>query len=56
METRELNVSFYKAGNGTASRLNVPITWLRKLGITQETKEILLMLDEEKNQIIIKKR
>lgn len=56
MEKRNLNISFYKAGNGKASRLNIPITWLRELGITESEKEIELIYDKEKKVICIKKR
>lgn len=56
MEKRNLNISFYKAGNGKATRVNLPMPWLRKLGITEEQKEVELELDEEKQVIIIKKR
>lgn len=56
MERRELNISFAKAGTGKSARLVVPIPWLRKLNITEEEREIYLMLDEEKQELIIKKR
>ena len=56
MEKRNLNISFYKAGNGKATRVNIPMPWLRKLGITEEEKAVELELDEEKQVIIIKKR
>ena len=56
MEKRDLNISFYKAGNGTATRLTVPITWLRKLGITPENRAVELFFDEEKKQLILKKK
>lgn len=56
MEKRELNISFAKAGTGKSARLIVPIPWLRKLGVTEEEKEVYLILDEEKKQLIIEKR
>lgn len=56
MEKRNLKVSFYKAGNGISTRVNVPIVWLRKLGISEENKEIELLFDEEKKCLILKKR
>lgn len=56
MEKRNLNISFYKAGNGKATRLNIPITWLREMGITENEKEIELVYDKEKKIICIKKR
>lgn len=56
MEKRDLNISFAKAGNGKSARLVIPIPWLRKLNITEEEREIELIIDEEKQQLIIKKR
>ncbi|MBR8733174.1 hypothetical protein IX329_000747 [Fusobacterium necrophorum] len=56
MEKRNLNISFYKAGNGTSCRLTLPIKWLRELGINPDEKAVELTLDKENNQIIIKKR
>ena len=38
METRNLNVSFYKAGDGTGIKITLPKPWLRKMGITDEEK------------------
>ncbi|BBM35440.1 AbrB/MazE/SpoVT family DNA-binding domain-containing protein [Pseudoleptotrichia goodfellowii] len=56
MEKRKLNISFYKAGTGKATRLTVPIKWLRELGITEDEKSIDLIFDRENQQLIIKKR
>lgn len=57
MEKRELNVSFYKAGNGgEATRITLPKPWLAKLGITKDEKQIDLILDEDGQQLIIRKR
>lgn len=56
MEKRELNISFAKAGNGKNARLILPIPWLRKLNITEDEREVELILDEENQQLIVKKR
>ena len=56
MEKRELNISYGKAGNGKSARLVIPIPWLRKLNITEEEREINLIFDEERQQLIIEKR
>ncbi len=56
MEKRELNISFGKAGTGKSARLIIPIPWLRKLNITEDEREVYLMLDEENQELIIKKR
>ncbi|WP_278574797.1 AbrB/MazE/SpoVT family DNA-binding domain-containing protein [Fusobacterium ulcerans] len=57
MEKRDLNVSFYKAGNGgEATRITLPKPWLRELGITKEDKAIELIFDKENEQLIIRKK
>lgn len=56
MEKRELNVSFYKAGNGEATRISLPKPWLRELGITKEEKTVELIYDKENEQLIIRKK
>lgn len=56
MEKRELNISFAKAGNGKNARLILPIPWLRKLNITEDEREVELILDEANQQLIVKKR
>ena len=55
MEKRDLNISFYKAGNGGIStRINLPKKWVEKIGVSNE--EIELILDEEKQTITIMKK
>ena len=56
MEKRNLNISFYKAGNGTSCRLTLPIKWLTELGINPEERSVELLYDKENDQLIIKKR
>lgn len=57
MKKRDLNVSFYKSGAGTIStRIHVPKSYLDKLNITQEEREIEVFLDEENQRIIIYKK
>ena len=56
MEKRELKISFGKAGTGKSARLVVPIPWLRKLEITENEREVYLILDEEKKRLTIEKR
>ena len=56
MEKRDLNVSFYKAGNGVSARLNLPKKWMNSMNITPEEKQITLEFDEEKQIIILKKK
>lgn len=56
MEKRDLNISFYKAGGTLATRLNIPIPWVKKLGIKPEEREVEVIFDEENEQLIIRKK
>ena len=56
MEKRDLNISYSKAGNGKNARLIVPIPWLRKLGITEDSRMVELIFDEENNSLIVEKK
>ena len=56
MEKRDLNISFYKAGNGEATRISLPKPWLRELGITKEKKTVEVIFDKENQQLIIRKK
>lgn len=56
MEKRDLNVSFYKAGNGEATRISLPRPWLREIGVTKENKTVELIFDKENEQLIIRKK
>ena len=56
MEKRDLNISFYKAGGTLATRLNIPIPWIKKMGLTPEERGIELIFVEEKEEIIIRKK
>ena len=57
MEKRDLNITFYKAGNGGIStRINLPKKWVEKLGATIDDKSVEVMFDEEKKAIVISKK
>lgn len=56
MEKRDLNVSFYKAGNGIGTKMTLPMPWLRKMGVTQEEKQVEIEFNEETQEIIIRKK
>ncbi|MGL5710280.1 MAG: AbrB/MazE/SpoVT family DNA-binding domain-containing protein [Cetobacterium sp.] len=57
MEKRELKISFFKGGSGSVSaKASIPKKWLDILKISQEEREIDLILDEEKEEIIIRKK
>ena len=54
---RVLKVSFNKIGgtarNGIIARVTIPISWIKELGITEEDREIIAKLED--NKIIIEK-
>nr|DAX19244.1 MAG TPA: Toxin SymE, type I toxin-antitoxin system [Caudoviricetes sp.] len=57
MEKRDVNISFYKAGNGGISnRITLPKKWVEKIGITPDDRNVEIILDEKNNSIIIKKK
>ena len=54
MQKRILKVIFTKSGSGSISpKINLPIKWMRELGIDKDNREVLLELDKDK--IIISK-
>jgi len=55
MEKRILKILFAKGGSGSLhTKLNVPITWIRAMGISQENREVEILFDGEK--IVIQKK
>lgn len=56
MEKRRTKMSFHKSGDGYYNpKANIPITWARILGFSEEDKEMDIILDNEKKEIIIRK-
>lgn len=56
MEERNLKMNFFKSGSGSINaKATIPITWLRKLGITPEDRDFKCKIDEKNNRIIIEK-
>lgn len=56
MESRKLKISFNKSGRGTLTpKLALPIVFVRKMGITEEDRDIELIYDDDKKEIILKK-
>ena len=58
MEERQAKVSFNKSGGtakGTAitNRVTLPTSWIKEMGITEDNREIKLVI--ENNKIIIEK-
>lgn len=56
MEEKELNVSFYKAGGGVSTRINLPKKWTKDMEIVEDDKTIIMTYDEEKKTITISKK
>ena len=56
MESRRLKISFNKSGRGSLTpKLTLPIVLVRKMGITEEDRDIELTYNDNKNEIILKK-
>ena len=48
-EKRVVKVMFAKGGSGSLhTKLNVPITWIRAMGVSQENREVEILFDGEK--------
>lgn len=60
MEKKTVKMIFNRSG-GTASkgsftnRVTIPTLWVKKLGITQEDRNVEISFDEGKSEITIKK-
>ena len=56
MEERKLKIMFNSDGKGRYThKLSLPKTWLEKMGISFEDREVTVIFDEEKKEVIIKK-
>lgn len=56
MEGRKLKVIFGKDGRGaTNTKITLPVTWLKEMGITQDEREVIMEYDKENEIITIKK-
>ncbi len=56
MEKREALIQFPKMGNGTGARINLSVPLLKKIGFSQEEREVEVLYDEENQRVIIQKR
>lgn len=55
MEKRETKIMFAKSGGGSrTTRITLPVTWIDKLGITPEDREVIIKIED--NKIIIEKK
>ncbi|MCL2354562.1 MAG: nucleotidyltransferase domain-containing protein [Oscillospiraceae bacterium] len=51
---RQVNIIFNKNGNGfDSTKINLPLPWIKELGITRESKQVRLI--KEGNKIIIER-
>ena len=49
MEKRQINMMFQKGGSGSATtRLAIPKTWVDKMGVTQDEREVIVEFDGER--------
>lgn len=56
MEERKLKIMFASDGKGRYThKLSVPKTWLEKMGISIEDREVIVSFNEETKEITIKK-
>lgn len=57
MEERKLKVNYNKSGRGSYTpRLTLPITDLRKMGITPEDRQVNYYYNEENDIMILSKK
>lgn len=57
MEERELKINFNKSGRGSLTpRLTLPITDLRKMGITPDDRQVKYYYNEDNDIMIISKK
>ncbi|MEI6856009.1 AbrB/MazE/SpoVT family DNA-binding domain-containing protein [Psychrilyobacter sp.] len=57
MEKRTLKMMFSKSGSGSiTTRLAIPKAWCNKMNIVEEDREIDVYFDEDKKEIVIKKK
>lgn len=57
MEERYLNIIFNKSGSGSINtKVSLPVTWIKRMGITKDDREVIAEFNEEKQEIIIKKQ
>lgn len=60
MVKKNAKVIFNKSGgtasaSGVTNRVTIPTLWIKEMGITKEERNVELIFDKEKKEIIIKK-
>ena len=49
MEKRQINMMFQKGGSGSVTtRLAIPKSWVDKMGVTQDEREVIVEFDGER--------
>ena len=57
MEKRSLKISFMKSGSGsTSSRITLPITWIKKMGLDIDNREVEVSFNEKDNSVKIEQK
>lgn len=57
MEKREAKILWSKSGKGSdTTRVTLPVSWIRKMGITTDLREVELFFDEDTKKILIQKK
>lgn len=57
MEGRILKVISNKSGSGYITpKLNIPMSWIKDMGVSKEDREVIATYNEETQEIIIKKQ
>lgn len=55
-DMRTAKILWSKDGHGSdISRITLPVSWVRKMQLTKEDREVQLIFDEEAGTILIKK-
>lgn len=54
IDKRKLKIGFTKSGNeGISTRIILPISWINRMGITEDNRDVEAYYDTEKNRIVI---
>lgn len=55
-DIRELKIMFNNDGKGTyTNRISLPKTWIARMGITSDEREVIVKFEDDKRIIIEKK-
>lgn len=52
MEKREAKILWFKSGKGSdTTRITLPVSWIRKMSITTDLREVELFFDEDTKKL-----